>query len=80
MGESKLEQMKRLAESLSYDDKAALVELLSVELRMHSAVSNDRKPQDLYGIWRGKFPEEVDGPLNEIRHEWEQEWPGVFER
>ena len=35
-----------------------------------------RVPQDLYGAWKGKFPEDldVDGVLREARAEWEKAW------
>jgi hypothetical protein len=35
----------------------------------------ERKPRDLYGIWKGKVPDDfdIDAALYEIRHEWEKE-------
>jgi hypothetical protein len=43
---------------------------------------DQRTPEDVYGVWRGRFPVDidVDGLLKEIRHEWEAEWPEVFQR
>lgn len=40
-----------------------------------SGVELERKPRDLYGIWQGKFPADLDleKELYEIRHEWEKE-------
>ncbi len=40
-----------------------------------SAGELEPKPRDLYGIWRGKFPDDLDldKELYEIRHEWEKE-------
>lgn len=35
-----------------------------------------KRPQVLYGAWRGKIPPNVDldAALNEIRSEWQTEW------
>lgn len=40
-----------------------------------SGAELERKPRDLYGIWQGKFPADLDleKELYEIRHEWEKE-------
>jgi hypothetical protein len=45
-----------------------------------ASVGTDERPQSLRGIWEDKFPEEfdLDAALDEIRHEWEKEWPEVF--
>ena len=39
---------------------------------------HQRQPQDLYGIWKGGFPDDfdIDKELYEIRHAWEEEWSG----
>ena len=39
-----------------------------------SGAELERKPRELYGIWRGKFDEDfdIDKALYEIRHEWEK--------
>lgn len=74
MSEATLEQVTRLADRLSFEEKLFLVEHLAQSLRQ---TQQERKPQDLRGIWRGHFPEDfdIDSTLKDIRHEWEKEWP-----
>ena len=75
MSESTLEQVKRMAQSLSLGDRVILVEELAHSLGQESAGDEQRQPQSLRGSWRGKFPEDfdIDSALHEIRHEWEEE-------
>jgi hypothetical protein len=75
MSESTLEQVKRMAESLSLGERVILVEELAHGLGRESAVDQRTPPQSLRGSWRGKFPEDfdIDSALYEIRHEWQEE-------
>jgi len=75
MSESMLEQVKRMAQGLSLDDRVTLVDELAHSLGQEAADDQHRKPQSLRGSWRGKFPEDfdIDSALHEIRHEWEEE-------
>jgi hypothetical protein len=74
MEEITLENVERIAEQLSAEDKLTLAEHLSAQVKLQTAPA-ERQPQDLYGLWRGKFPpeQEIDALLYEIRHEWEKE-------
>lgn len=78
MAEITLEQVIRMADQLSAQDQRSLAEHLADRLRESAAAQ--RQPRDLHGIWRGYFPDDfdIDAALNEIRHEWEKEWPQVF--
>jgi hypothetical protein len=75
MSESALEQIKRMAQSLSLGDRVILVEELAHGLGQESADDQRTPPQSLRGSWRGKFPDDfdIDSALHEIRHEWEEE-------
>jgi hypothetical protein len=70
------EHIKQLAMHLTPEEKEALSRFLA-ELR-----KTGLQPRSLRGIWQDKFPpdSDIDLTLDEIRHEWEQEWPGVFKR
>lgn len=89
MAEITLEQVARMADQLSPTDKQSLVEHLTRQTQAADAEapsSDTSEPgtrlQSLRGIWQGHFPDDfdVDAVLNEIRHEWEKEWPEVFDR
>lgn len=73
MTEANLTHVERLADQLSFEDQIKLVEHLAHRLRQ---TVQQRQPQDLYGIWRDRFPTDfdLDAALNDIRHEWEREW------
>jgi hypothetical protein len=83
-----LEEVTHLADQLSTEEQQALVDHLSRRISapavgepVDATVSGlDRPPKSLYGIWEGHFPEDfdVDAVLHEIRHEWEKEWPELF--
>ena len=75
MSESTLEQVKRMAQSLSLGDRVTLVEELAHGLGRESAGDQRTPQQSLRGSWRGKFPDDfdIDSALHEIRHEWEEE-------
>ena len=65
-----IEHIKQLTESLSEEEKRGLAAYLSSHEH-----SPNRKPRDLYGIWKGAFPSDfdVDAVLHEIRREWQKE-------
>ena len=67
MGEltRRTQQIESLLEELSPDELLALIE--HIARRVH--LREERKPQPLYGIWRGKFPEDanINATLKEIR-------------
>jgi hypothetical protein len=83
-----LDQVTRLADELSPKEQQCLVEHLTRKLQRTESgtgaeVREDKRiPQDLYGIWRDRFPPDldIDRVLYEIRHEWEAEWPEVFQK
>jgi hypothetical protein len=62
----------RLAEQLSFEERQKLIEHLS----QSAQPSSSPHTVDLYGAWRGKFPEDmdIDTALREIRSQWENEW------
>lgn len=68
-----LEQVTQLADRLSPPEQLQLVEHLARRLR--SQTLEAKKPLNLYGSWRGKFPEDADieTALREIRDEWKKE-------
>jgi len=65
-----LEHIKQLSEALSPEERLRLAAYLS---SMEN--STDRKPRDLYGIWKDGFPKDfdIDTALREIRGEWQKE-------
>jgi len=73
MSHATLSQVKELASRLSFEDQLTLLEHIAQRVRMSPP---GRVPQDLYGAWKGKFPDDpdVDGILREARAEWEKEW------
>ena len=70
MQTTKQEQVDKLLESLNREELLTLIEKITQRLRQV-----ERKPQSLYGIWKGKFPEEadIDDALQEIRSQWHEE-------
>ena len=89
MAQATLEEVTRLAEQLSPEERQALIQHLSsrrpvADLResADAVTSGSDKPlRSLRGLWAGHFPEDldIDAVLYEIRHEWEKEWPELFE-
>ena len=75
MTEINLEYVEQLANQLPISDQILLAERLTQKKQDGSVAIPERKPRDLYGIWRGAFPQDmdVDAALYEIRHEWEKE-------
>jgi hypothetical protein len=65
-------QIEALLEELSPDELLALIEYIARRLRQRE----ERKPQPLYGIWRGKFPEDadIDATLKEVRNQWQEDF------
>ena len=64
------EQIDKLLAALSRDELLTLLEQIAQRLRQA-----EHPPQALYGVWKGKFPEEVDidDALQEIRSQWKKE-------
>ena len=72
MSPSNRDQIEALLEGLSSDELLGLIEHIAWRLRQ----SEERKPQPLYGIWKGKFPEDadIDTTLREIRSRWREDF------
>jgi hypothetical protein len=68
---SQMDQIEALLDELTQDELLALIEHIAQRLLRRE----DRKPQPLHGIWRGKFPEEtdIDVTLKEVRHQWQED-------
>jgi len=75
MSKTTLMHVERLLDQLTFEEQIAMVEHLARRLRQ--AVQKQRQPQDLYGIWRDRFPADfdLDAALGDIRREGEREWP-----
>jgi uncharacterized protein YceH (UPF0502 family) len=67
-----MQQIEALLEGLSRDELLALIEHIARRLRQRE----ERTPQPLYGIWKGKFPEDadIDAALKEIRQQWQEDF------
>jgi hypothetical protein len=65
------DQIARLADALSGEEKLRLVEHLARSVRLEASA----RPQSLRGAWRDYFPEDfdVEAALQEIRHAWESD-------
>jgi hypothetical protein len=87
MASGTLENLKRVAAQLSFDERLSLLEHLAVQLREAktgngaSVPQAERKPQSSRGIWRDHSPPDadIDAILYEVRHEWEDELREVAE-
>lgn len=68
MDSNKRSQIETLLEELSYNELLELIEQIVQRLRQRE----EHKPQALYGIWKGKFPEDadIDEALKEIPTQW----------
>jgi hypothetical protein len=66
-----IQQIEALLEELNPDELLALIEHIARRLRL----PEERKPQPLYGIWQGKFPQDadIDTTLKEVRHQWQED-------
>jgi hypothetical protein len=84
MSQSNLEYVTKLADQLSADEKASLIEHLTKTLRdvQGEAVLPARPAKSLRGIWQEHFSTDfdVDAALSDIRNEWQKEWPEVFNK
>ncbi|MGI8639968.1 MAG: hypothetical protein ACR2MG_08425 [Pyrinomonadaceae bacterium] len=72
-----LENVTHLAEKLPFEEQLVLVEKLAQNLRRRvRAGQTERRPQNLYGIWRTSMPEDFDvtATLTEIRSEYKTEF------
>lgn len=67
MQTARQEQLETLLENLSREALLTRIERIAQRLRQ-----TERKPQPLYGVWKGKFPEDanIDEALQEIRSQW----------
>ena len=70
MAGTSLTHVEQLVDQLSFEEQLRLVEHLAQRLRCKA---QQIQPQDLYGVWRDRFPSgfDLDTALNEIRREWE---------
>ena len=68
-----IEQVKRLANYLSPEDKLHLADFLHQQA---GKIALRPKPQSLRGTWKDAFPPDLDldQELKEICSEWEKEW------
>ena len=75
MSSMAMRQVESLLDELSVSEQAELIEQLARRIRLAASPIN-AQPQDLYGAWKDKLPEDVelDTALREIRQEWETEW------
>ena len=74
MSEVNLEQVKNLANLLSYKDRLELLKYLE-DVSNESEKSIKTKPQSLRGAWTDAFADtDIDKELNSIRNEWQKEW------
>ena len=69
-----MEEVTALADKLSPSEKIKLVKHLAISLE--KTTFEKKKPQDLRGIWKGKFPEDfdVEAEIREIRDEWKKKF------
>lgn len=75
MNTASLETVAHLAEQLPPEQQLQLVARIAENLRKSQSPAPGKQPQDLYGAWRGKFPDDLDieADLAEIRGEWLKE-------
>ncbi|MBX3289684.1 MAG: hypothetical protein KF855_10110 [Acidobacteria bacterium] len=68
-----LEEVTKMAERLAPGDQLKLVEHLAHKLQRQTSA---KKPADLYGAWKGKFPEDIDvfQEIRGIRDEWKKKF------
>ncbi|MBI3304071.1 MAG: hypothetical protein HYZ72_18560 [Deltaproteobacteria bacterium] len=64
--------IETLLDDLSPEELLTLIERIAQRLRQA-----ERKPQPLYGVWKGKFPEDAD--IDEALKEIRSQWTGDFE-
>jgi hypothetical protein len=80
MSETILEYVTKLADQLSPEEKLMLIKKLTESQKQDK--SPHHIPASLRGVWQNSFPDDfdVDEALREVRHEWEKEWPEVFNK
>lgn len=66
---STYDQIATLLETLSSEELLVLIERIAQRLRQ----TEEGRPQPLYGIWKGKFSQDVniEDDLREIRSRWQ---------
>jgi hypothetical protein len=71
MSQSPRQQIEALLDTLPREEQSRLIEDIADRLRQ----TETRQPPSLYGIWKGKVPEDLDldQALKEIRSEWLEE-------
>lgn len=72
------QEVNRLIERLTLHEQAVLVERLA--RRLAQEIAPARKPQSLRGVWKDKFPPDLDleAELAEIRTAWQRELNDVI--
>jgi hypothetical protein len=72
MEDISLQAVEQLALQLSPDDQLTLVEDVARNLRV---AQRQRPPQDLYGLWRERFPSDfdLDAIICGARSAWQNE-------
>jgi hypothetical protein len=67
----RIQQIESLLEGVSPGELLALIEHIARQLRLHE----EHNPRPLHGIWREKFPEDVDidTTLKKVRHQWQED-------
>ncbi len=72
------QEVNRLIERLTLHEQAVLVERLA--RRLAQGIAPTGKPQSLRGVWKGKFPPDLDldAELAEIRAAWQKELSDVI--
>jgi hypothetical protein len=70
-----VEQVKALVDSLTPDEQLRVLDHVVRRLRLELRPS--QAAEELYGIWRGRFPADfdLDAELRGIRGAREREWP-----
>ena len=74
MSQSAVGQIENLMVELTREEQLLIFERLAKQLRLTAQHPEEvKRGQDLYGIWRDKFPPDfdIDAALDEIRHGWE---------
>ena len=69
MADVSLKQIEQLVDELSFEEQLSLLGHLTQGLRQKAEALS---PQDLYGLWKGCFPNEfdLDATLRDIRSQW----------
>ena len=72
MSQAALTLVEQLASRLDAKEQLALMEHLAANLRRGSTPS---LPRSLYGIWRDRFPDDldIDAILTDIRSDWQRD-------